>query len=157
MRVITTEDGITVSCYEYDPSGHKVNEYIYRVKENWELPCDDGSVWYFQTGWSSPGVKRVSADGKVERELFYGQVADMGQEAYLMPEDVEETVNDHKYVVESGDCLWEIAKKCYGDSTRHDLIYRVNRNVIGADENRILPGMRLYVPEAGEAEDTEKK
>ena len=156
LRVVTTEDGITVSCYEYDPSGHKVNEYIYRVKENWELPCDDGSVWYFQTGWSSPGVKKIAADGKVERELFYGRVMDMGQEAYLMPEDVEETVNDHKYVVESGDCLWEIAKKCYGDSARHDLIYRVNRNVIGADENRILPGMRLYVLEAGNEEDTKK-
>lgn len=131
-----------------------MDEYTYRVKENWELTCDDGSVWYFQTGWASPGVKRISADGKTQRELFYGKVTDMGQEAYLMPEDVEETVSDHKYVVASGECLWDIAEKYYGDGARHDLIYRVNRSVIDSDGNLILPGMQLYVPEAGDETDT---
>ena len=34
------------------------------------------------------------------------------------------------------------------------LIYYVNRERIGADENLILPGTRLYVPETGNEQDT---
>lgn len=59
-------------------------------------------------------MKKVSADGTVEKEFFYGNVIDMGQQHYLMPQDVEDTLDDHKYVVKPGDCLWKIADKYYG-------------------------------------------
>ena len=70
------------------------------------------------------------------------------------PEDVEETVDDHTYVVKPGDNLWNIARRHYGNGGRSELIYYVNRERIGADENLILPGTRLYVPETGNEQDT---
>ena len=89
-----------------------------------------------------------------ERELYYFKVTDMGQQHYLMPEDVEDTVDDHKYTVKSGDCLRNIAYKYYGDASYYSLLYYLNRDVIGPDENLILTGTRLVVPEVGSAKDT---
>ncbi|MDE6748461.1 MAG: LysM peptidoglycan-binding domain-containing protein [Lachnospiraceae bacterium] len=154
LKVVTTEDEITLYYYEYDEKAGKVDEYTYQVKEDWELACDDGSIVYFRPQWQSPAVKKVSADGTVEKELFYGKAIDMGQQHYLMPQDVEDTLDDHKYVVKPGDCLWNIAYKYYGHGSYYELLHRVNRSVIGWDENLILPGMRLYIPEAGNVQDT---
>ncbi len=154
LSVVTTEDDIQVFCYEYDAAAEKVGVYTYRVREKWELECEDGSIIYFQSVWNNPALKKVDAEGKVERELRYGEVIDMGQEAYLMPEDVEDTVDDHKYVVKEGDCLWNIARRFYGDSAWYGMLYRVNWDVIGRDEDLILPGTRLFLPEAGSKENT---
>ena len=154
LKVVTTEDEIILYYYEYDEKAGKVDEYTYQVKEDWELACDDGSIVYFRPQWQSPAVKKVSADGTVEKELFYGKAIDMGQQHYLMPQDVEDTLDDHIYVVKPGDCLWNIAYKNYGHGSYYELLHRVNRSVIGWDENLILPGMRLYIPEAGNAQDT---
>ena len=88
------------------------------------------------------------------KRAFYGKGMDLGQQHYLIPEEVEKTVDDHMYVVSPGDCLWNIAYKHYGHGEYYDLIYRMNWNVIGGDEDLLLPGMRLYVPEVGNAEDT---
>lgn len=154
LKVVTTEDEILVLSYEYDEADHQVSEYIYRVKENWEFTCEDGSVMRFQAAWGSPAVEKRKPDGTVEKAYVYGRVMDLGQEAYLMPEDVEETVDDHTYVVKPGDNLWNIARRHYGNGGRYELIYYVNRERIGADENLILPGTRLYVPETGNEQDT---
>lgn len=152
LKVETTEDEITLSHYEYNEKADKVDEYTYQVKEDWELVCDDASIIYFRPRGSKPAVKKVSADGTVEKEFFYGKVIDMGQQHYLMPQDVEDTLNDHKYVVKPGDCLWKIADKYYGQGEYYDLLHLVNWAVIGRDENLILPGTRLYIPEVGDGE-----
>lgn len=154
LKVVTTEDDITLHCYEYDEKGSLSGEYGYLVKEDWELECADGSVLYFRPEWKKPAVKKVTADGTVEKELYYFKVTDMGQQHYLMPEDVEDTVDDHKYVVKPGDCLRNIAYKCYGDASYYSLLYRINRDVIGSDENLILTGTRLVLPEVGSEKDT---
>lgn len=154
LKVIAEEDDITLHCYEYDEKGSLSGEYGYLVKEDWELECADGSVIYFRPEWQKPAVKKVAADGTVERELYYFKVTDMGQQHYLMPEDVEDTVDDHKYTVRPGDCLRNIAYKNYGDASYYSLLYYLNRDVIGPDENLILTGTRLVVPEVGSAKDT---
>lgn len=147
LKVVTTEDEITLYQYEYNDKARKVDEYAYQVKEDWELVCDDESIIYFRPQWGKPAVKKVSADGTVEKELFYGKAIDMGQQHYLMPQDVEDTLDDHKYVVKPGDCLWKIADKYYGQGEYYDLLHLANRDVIGWDENLILPGTRLFIPE----------
>lgn len=157
LKVVTNEDAITVSCYEYDEALNQIDEYNYRVKENWELDCDDGSTLRFNAEWGSPAVEKSTPDGEITKELFYSRVMDMGQEPYLMPQEVEDTVDDHKYVVKPGDNLWEIAYKHYGNGAQCDLLYLVNRNMIGPDKNLILPGIRLYIPETGNAQNTKKK
>lgn len=157
LMVNITEEDILLYCYEYDARGRWTGVYVYRVKEDWELSRDDGSIIHFQAGWGKPAVRRVAADKTVEMELYYGKAMDMGQQHYLMPEEVEETVNDHRYVVKPGDCLRNIAYRYYGNGDYYDLLYRVNRNVIGFDENLIFPGTRLFMPEVGNSQDTRKK
>lgn len=154
LEVVTTEDEITLYSYEYHEDRGQAEVYTYLVKEDWELSCEDGIVYYFRPQWESPAIKKVAADGTVEKELFYGKGMDLGQQHYLMPEEVEETVDDHRYIVSPGDCLWNIAYKSYGRGDYYDLIYRMNRSIIGRDEDLILPGTRLYIPEAGNEQDT---
>ena len=82
---------------------------------------------------------------------------DLGQQHFLMQEEVEETVKDHRYVVRPGDCLRNIAYRYYGNGDYYDLLYQVNRGVIGYDEDLILPGTRLFIPEVGDQQDTKRK
>ena len=154
LEVVTTEDEITLYSYEYHEDRGQAEVYTYLVKEDWELSCEDGSIYCFRPQWESPAIKKVAADGTVEKELFYGKGMDLGQQHYLMPEEVEETMDDHRYIVSPGDCLWNIAHKSYGCGEYYDLIYRMNRSIIGWDENLILPGTRLYIPEVGNEQDT---
>lgn len=155
LRVTTTEDEITLCCYEYHKDAGQMDEYTYQVTEDWELSCEDGSAYYFSPQWGEkPAIQKTAADGSVERELFYGKAMDLGQRHYLTPEEVEETVDDHKYIVRPGDCLWDIAYRSYGRGSYYDLLYRLNRETIGPDENLLVPGTRLFVPEAGNPQDT---
>lgn len=149
LKVLTTEEEITVYAFEYDFDNKSVIVYQYIAEEDWELPCNDGSTIYFSPNcnWADPAVRLVTSKGDVERELFYGKVIDMGQQDYLMPEEVEDTVMDHKYVVEPSDCLWDIADRYYGDGMKYSLLHTVNRAVVGWDPELILPGTRLFIPE----------
>ena len=44
----------------------------------------------------------------------------------------------------------------YGDAAYYDLLYRINRDLIGPDQNLILPGTWLVVPETGNEQNTKK-
>lgn len=50
------------------------------------------------------------------------------------------------YTVVSGDCLWNIAKKFYGDGGKYTVIYNANQSVIGGNPNLIYPGQVLIIP-----------
>ena len=66
---------------------------------------------------------------------------------------VPATTESGTYRVRRGDCLWTIAARSLGpgagaaaiEAAWHDW-YRVNRDVIGADPNLLLPGQRLTSP-----------
>lgn len=51
-----------------------------------------------------------------------------------------------KYLVRSGDCLWDIAKNQMGDATKWSEIYKANADVIGSNPSLILPGQHLSIP-----------
>lgn len=57
------------------------------------------------------------------------------------------------YTVVSGDCLWNLAKKFYGDGTKYTIIYNANKSVIGVNPNMIDAGIVLTIPETGSASD----
>ncbi len=154
LKVVVTEDEILLLCYEYAKEKGQIEEYVYQVMEDFEVSCEDGSTYYLRPQWEKPALRKVAADGSIEKELFYGKAIDMGQQHYLMPKEVEDTLDDHIYTVHSGDCLWKIAKQYYGDGSYYQLLYRMNRGTIGSDMQLLLPGMRLYVPEVGNAQDT---
>jgi len=56
---------------------------------------------------------------------------------------------DHKsqYKVESGDSLYKIAEKLYGDGTKMDSLYEANKQTIGPDPRKLKLGMILKLPE----------
>jgi len=50
------------------------------------------------------------------------------------------------YVVKSGDFLFNIAERAYGDGNLLEVIYEANKDVIGDDPDVIIPGQRLFIP-----------
>lgn len=52
------------------------------------------------------------------------------------------------YTVVKGDCLWNIAKKFYGNGSKYTVIYNANKGVIGGNPNLIYPGQVLTIPAA---------
>ncbi|MBN1993458.1 MAG: LysM peptidoglycan-binding domain-containing protein [Anaerolineae bacterium] len=56
-----------------------------------------------------------------------------------------EPVEDH-YYVQSGDTLWEIAEREYGDGSKWPAIYEENKEIIGNNPNIIHPGQDLVIP-----------
>lgn len=49
------------------------------------------------------------------------------------------------YVVQSGDCLWAIAKKQYGNGSNYTKIYEANKDKI-KNPSLIYPGQKLVIP-----------
>lgn len=52
------------------------------------------------------------------------------------------------YTVVRGDCLWNIAKRFYGNGAKYTIIYNANRGIIGGNPNLIYPGQVLTIPTA---------
>lgn len=52
------------------------------------------------------------------------------------------------YTVVKGDCLWNIAKRFYGNGSKYTVIYNANKGVIGGNPNLIYPGQVLTIPAA---------
>lgn len=50
------------------------------------------------------------------------------------------------YTVASGNTLWGIAQKFYGNGAKWQTIYSANRGIIGSNPNLIHPGQRLVIP-----------
>ena len=50
------------------------------------------------------------------------------------------------YTVKSGDCLYNIAKKYYGDGSKYTKIYEANKKIIGSNSNLIKAGQVLTIP-----------
>lgn len=56
-----------------------------------------------------------------------------------------EPTSPQTYTVAKGDCLWNIAKKFYGNGAKYTDIYNANKNVIGGNPNQIYPGQVLTI------------
>jgi nucleoid-associated protein YgaU len=52
------------------------------------------------------------------------------------------------YTVVNGDCLWNIAKRFYGNGSLYTIIYEANKGVIGGNPNLIHAGQVLTIPPA---------
>ena len=70
----------------------------------------------------------------------------------IVPQPVRAAENPPKpanqtYTVVRGDCLWNIAKKYYGNGSKYTVIYNANRDKI-KNPNLIYPGQVLTIPAA---------
>ena len=61
--------------------------------------------------------------------------------------------NKRYYTVKSGDCLWNIARKYYGNGIEYTKIYKANKSVIDArnkgknvDKYTIYPNQKFLIP-----------
>lgn len=50
------------------------------------------------------------------------------------------------YTVVKGDCLWNIAKRFYGNGSKYSVIYNANKGIVGGNPNLIYPGQVLTIP-----------
>lgn len=50
------------------------------------------------------------------------------------------------YTIVSGDCLWNIAKRYYGDGSRWPVIWDANKPMRSGNPNLIFPGEVIFVP-----------
>lgn len=50
------------------------------------------------------------------------------------------------HTVVSGDCLWNLAKKFYGNGAQYTKIHNANKGVLGSDPNKIKVGQKLVIP-----------
>lgn len=53
---------------------------------------------------------------------------------------------NQSYTVVKGDCLWNIAKRFYGNGSLYTVIYNANQSVVGGNPNLIYPGQVLTIP-----------
>lgn len=60
-------------------------------------------------------------------------------------ETTKDTSKNQSYKVVKGDCLWNIAKKFYGDGSEYIVIYNANKDKI-KNPNLIYPGQVLTIP-----------
>lgn len=110
---------------------------------NWNMTID-GEL---EEIWETEGIM-----DKVEEwdQKYADAVADnekISEWVQLVRDTVSANIlRDDSYVVEQGDCLWNIAAEQLGDSARWMELYEYNKEIIGEDPNLILPGMRLLVP-----------
>lgn len=97
-----------------------------------------------------PGTYQYSITLKEYREISVRQVkVDIPKaKATVKKEEprVDNTVQPKTYTVKSGDCLWNIAKKYYGNGAQYTKIYNANKGVIGGNPNLIYPGQVLTIP-----------
>ena len=152
MEIVAISGHVTIYIYEYDEPAGQVTRYEYLVDEEYELTCKDSSSYSFYTGyynWDTlPTVKKTATNGTVLTELYSVKTCDIGQQDYLIAEEIEETAKTSRYIiVRPGDSLWSIAEQCYGNGIYSGILYQANQNDIGWDKDMLLPGTRLYIPE----------
>lgn len=58
---------------------------------------------------------------------------------------VSSAPSGQNYTVKRGDCLWNIAKRFYGNGSKYTVIYNANKSKI-KNPNLIYPGQVLWIP-----------
>lgn len=115
-----------------------------------DLYCTIESFRYYQEG-GDPGTYQYDLTLKEYREIAVRQVTvnTATQKATVQntQQRVDNTQQPKTYTVVQGDCLWNIAKKFYGDGSQYKKIYEANKEVIGSQNpNLIKPGYILTIP-----------
>lgn len=115
------------------------------------LYCTIESFNYSEKG-GDVGTYSYSITLKEYREVTIRQIEINTAEETATVQDTEQrvdnTVQPQTYTVVAGDCLWNIAKKFYGDGSLWRKIYDANKELVGdVPPGMIHPGYVLTIPE----------
>lgn len=112
----------------------KVSMEDYKITEqssnNFDLTVKISLKQYREYGTKTVKIKTSSPKATVQKKRASDKKTDSTQ----------------SYIVVSGDCLWNIAKKFYGDGSKYTVIYNANKDVVGSNPNMIYPGQILTIP-----------
>lgn len=89
--------------------------------------------------WRDYGTKTVNISITVSKPVAS---VEPQREATTSPAPAQATT----YTVVKGDCLWNIAKKFYGNGSKYSIIYNANKSVVGGNPNLIYQGQVLTIP-----------
>lgn len=91
--------------------------------------------------WRPYGTKKISLTEPKKKEKAKAKVKKARDKTNSpKPKKKPET-----YEVKSGDCLWIIAKKYYGDGSLYTKIFEANKDKI-SNPNLIYPGQKFIIP-----------
>lgn len=88
--------------------------------------------------WRDYGTKTVNITNNMEKPK--ASVEPQREVGVTAPAETQ------TYTVVKGDCLWNIAKRFYGNGSKYSTIYNASRSVIGGNPNLIYPGQVLTIP-----------
>ena len=91
------------------------------------------------------GEQYAAPQGRITIKTAASDVPTNESEKVIAGRDTTVTEGD-TYTVVAGDCLWNIAKKYYGDGSQYTKIYEANKGTIGSNPNLIKPGQKLVIP-----------
>lgn len=110
-----------IDSFEYEERSGELGDLYYTIK---------------LYEWKDISPKRIVLPEKEEEPAKTQEPERAGE-----PEQTSKT-----YTVKSGDCLWNIAKKLYGQGSDYTKIYNANKGVIGSNPNLIYVGQVLTIP-----------
>lgn len=128
----------TMSVTRTAPDGTLVNQFVYGDDEV-EKQYMPGETVYWQL---SPAQLLAQREPESEWDEGMSDGAGGSMPAGADPDSsVEQSV--FSYIVNRGDCLWNIAEQFLGAGWKYMEIYQQNRDVIGDDPRLILPGTEI--------------
>lgn len=87
------------------------------------------------------GTKKV----KIKKKKIKGKTKKVKKKQKKTRKTTKNTSKKKIYTVKKGDCLWNIAKKYYGDGAKYKLIYNANKGKI-KNPNKIYVGEKIIIP-----------
>lgn len=129
------------------PSGKKLLNTNMKVSlEDYKITEEAGNGFDFKVKftlkqWRDYGTKKIKIK-KQKNSKKTKASAEPQRETNNSPAPA----SSQTYTVVKGDCLWNIAKRFYGDGSKYTIIYDANRDVVGGNPNLIYPGQVLTIP-----------
>lgn len=132
-----------------DPSGLKFGFGNASITVSGEIARESDRQKIVDVLSGIPGIESVQEELAVVREPIPEATATAGESVVEPTHSAEshDTVEGEvqTYTVVSGDTLWKIADRMYGDGSQYTKIFEANTDVLNHPD-RIFPGQKLVIP-----------
>lgn len=125
----------------------KEEEAPAKIKEHIEEdnPGINDLLVAFNNGVVTLSGNAKSPDALEKAILMAGNVKGVSQIINKVKSALPLSSNVDYYEIKSGDTLWAVAKKHYGDGNKYTKIVEANKEVI-KDADKIFPGQKIRIP-----------